>query len=171
MRQFATFWLGDQLFGMDVLLVREINQQVEFTEVPGSAEFVRGLTNLRGRIITCLDLGVRLGLPPREVGRHSHNLILKTEDELEALRARYGRDDLETGEDPTGLLVDAPGEVVTVGEESIEPPPPSISEICGHFLEGVVKLDGQLLALLDVRCALGLESAPSLDTQTALSES
>ena len=77
MRQFATFRLGGQTFGIDVRIIREINRILDITPLPFSADYVRGLINLRGQIVTILDLGVRLGLPRKATGPDSHNIILK----------------------------------------------------------------------------------------------
>lgn len=151
MKQFATFRLDEQLFGLDVLMVREINQQMDITPVQQSPEYVRGLINLRGRVVTIMDLGVRLGLPARLVGADSHNVILKTNAELASIRNHQdGSEDLSTCADAVGLLADAVGDVVDVDESQIEPPPASVGEISGRYLSGVVKLDGDLLVLLDV---------------------
>ncbi len=150
MKQFATFRLDDQLFGIEVMLVREINQHTEITPVPQTADFVRGLINLRGQIITILDLGVRLDLAAREIGAKSHIVVLKTEDELSLVRAREGRDDLMTGEDPVGLLVDSIGDVVVAEEAEIEPPPPNLGDIDGRFLSSVVELKQDVLVILNV---------------------
>lgn len=157
MNQFATFRVDDQLFGVNVLLVREINQQTDFTPVQHAPDHVRGLINLRGHIVTIMDLGIRLGLGPREVGPNSHNIILKTNEEL----ARIHMDDdagvMETAVDTAGLLVDAVGDVVAVDKQEIEPPPASIGEVSGRLLTGVVKLRNDLLVLLDVAATLAAD--------------
>ena len=62
LRSFATVHLNDQLFGIDILLIREINRQLELSQVPHSPQFVKGLVNLRGQIVTILDLNNRLDL-------------------------------------------------------------------------------------------------------------
>ena len=82
-RQFITFYLGEDLFGLDILLVREINRHLELTRVDRTPEFVRGLMNLRGQIVTVLDLGIRLGIGARAIERESSCIVLKTRGELE----------------------------------------------------------------------------------------
>ena len=154
MKQFTTFRLDKQLFGTEVLLVREINQQMEITPVPQSTDYVRGLINLRGQIITIFDLGIRLGMAPREIGPESHIVVLKTEDELSLVRAHEGRDDLTTSADPVGMLVDAVGDVVEAHEAEIEAPPPNVGAVDGRFLSSVVKLDRDVLVILNVAEAL-----------------
>jgi purine-binding chemotaxis protein CheW len=157
MSQFATFRLNDQLFGVNVLLVREINQQTDFTIVQHAPDYVRGLINLRGHIVTILDLGIHMGLGPREVSPSSHNIILKNNEELSRIQLDDDIEALETSADTAGLLVDTVGDVVTVDDREIEPPPASIGEISGQFLTGVVKLRNDLLVLLDVASMLTSE--------------
>jgi len=98
-----------------------------------------------------------------EAGRRALDAAGVTADELDALRARAGREDLEIGADATGLLVDDPGEVVDVVETDIEPPPASIGEISGCFISGVVMLEGELLALLDVHHAIQQGGVPTAE--------
>ncbi|MEW5723430.1 MAG: chemotaxis protein CheW [Thermodesulfobacteriota bacterium] len=128
-RQFVTFRLGDHFLGLDVLEVREINRVLETTPVPPAPAFVRGLINLRGQVITVLDLGVRLGLAPLEITPETHNVILKA--------------------DRVGLLVDAIGDVATVEENEIEAPPANLVGLEDELINGVVQLEGELLVILD----------------------
>ncbi|HBA84764.1 MAG TPA: chemotaxis protein CheW [Verrucomicrobia bacterium] len=148
-RQFITFYLGDDLFGLDILLVREINRNMDITKVDRAPDCVRGLMNLRGQIVTVLDLGVRLNIGARPIGRESSCVVLKTKAELG--RSSHAGLDAHSAEDLTGLLVDRIGDVVSVEEDHIEPPPAHAGGIKGLFIEGVVKLQQQLLIALDVR--------------------
>jgi purine-binding chemotaxis protein CheW len=154
MKQFATFRLNGQLFGIDVLLVREINQYMVITPVPLAASSVRGLINLRGQIVTVVDLGVLIGLEPRTITRESHSLVLKTQDDLASLRLRFGNQDLTGPLDTVGLLVDGVGDVVDVDMNEMEPPPANVGDVDGQFLAGVIKLEQELLVLLNIGKAL-----------------
>jgi len=109
MSQYSTFRLGDRLFGLDLMVIREINRILDITPVPHAREYIRGFINLRGQIVTILDLAVRLGLPPQDIGEESHNIILKTNAELAS--ARLGGQHA-TSTDLVGFLVDAIGDVV-----------------------------------------------------------
>ena len=164
MRQFATFTLDEQVFGIDVLLVREINRHMDITPVQLAPDYVRGLINrgggflpssrrLRGQIVTIFDLGVRLGLPPRSATRDSHNIILKTGDELTAISRREGRDELKSSRDTAGLFVDGIGDIVEE-EAAIEAPPANVGDTRAQFLSGVVKLEDGLVHILDVQESL-----------------
>jgi purine-binding chemotaxis protein CheW len=152
---FATFRLddpslGNQCFGLDILLVREINRQLELTHVPQAPATVRGLVNLRGQLVTVLDLKRFLGLQPSAITPNSHNIILKTEAELTGVRLREERPDLHGPVDKVGLLVDAIEDVISLTEEDIAPPPPNLGRLDGRFLSGVVTLQDRLVALLTV---------------------
>ena len=163
MKQYATFRLDDHLFGIDVLLVREINQYMVITPVPLAVPSIRGLINLRGQIVTVVDLGVLIGLEPRNIGKETHSLVLKTHDDLSSLRVRFGNQDLTGPVDTVGLLVDGVGDVVDVEESETEPPPANVGDIDGQFLAGVVKLDSELLVLLNIGKALeGLQASTAI---------
>jgi purine-binding chemotaxis protein CheW len=153
-KSFASFYVEDQLFGVDILMVREINRQLDISAVPNSPDYVRGLVNLRGQIVTIVDLNRRLGLPPACIGPESHNIILKTEGELVGLREREGRNDLHSAADKVGLLVDSIGDVIALTDEEIDPPPANIGELEGRYLTGVAKLSGEIMAILDVHKVL-----------------
>jgi len=149
MSQYATFLLGDRLFGLDLMMIREINRILDITPVPHSLDHIRGLINLRGQIVTILDLGVRLGLARQDVADSSHNIILKTSGEL-AAAGHQGGESLTTSNDLVGFLVDAIGDVVEADEATIEPPSANVSEAEGGYLSGVIKTDAGLLVLLDI---------------------
>ena len=152
-RQFITFYLGEDLFGLDILLVREINRNMEITKVDRSPDYVRGLMNLRGQIVTVLDLGARLDIGVRKIGRESSCIVLKTRAELE-------RHDDELNESATvdlvGLLVDRIGDVVAVDSGDIDSPPAHAGGVKGKYLNGVVKLEKQLLTTLKVSEVLAM---------------
>jgi len=149
--QFSTFRLGDRLFGLDLMVIREINRILDITPVPHGREHIRGLINLRGQIVTIIDLAVRLGLPPPPITDGSHNIILKTEGELAAIRRTDSCKRLTTSVDLVGFLVDSIGDVVEADESSIDPPSANVSEAEGRFLAGVIKTDAGLLVLLDIK--------------------
>jgi len=144
-RSFATFLLNGQVFGIDILLIREINRQLEMTAVPHAADYIKGLLNLRGQIVTLLDLNLRLGLPESTLTETSHNIILKTDNELQSMGS-----DLVTSPDKVGLLIDDIQDVVIVEEEDLELPPANIGKIDGQFLSGVIKQPNSLIAILSI---------------------
>ncbi|MFZ5806159.1 MAG: chemotaxis protein CheW [Verrucomicrobiota bacterium] len=160
-RQFITFYLDQCLFGIDILLVREINRNLDITPVDLAPEYVRGLLNLRGQIVTVVDLGVRLELGARNIQSSSSCIILKTNTEIDRARSREEIEDT-TSQDLVGLLVDRIGDVVSVDSSMIEPPPTHTHGVSGHFLSGVIKLEKQLLVTLKTSKILSLEEEAAL---------
>ena len=147
---FATFQLDQQLFGIEILYVREVNKQLDMTPVPHAPDYVRGLLNLRGQIVTILDLKKRLSSTKTQVSGSSCNLILKTEQELNPIRQREKRPDLATSADPVGLMIDSIDEIVTVDTALIADPPVNMDPHEQKYLSGVVTLDKRLLGILSV---------------------
>ncbi|BDU73380.1 chemotaxis protein CheW [Mesoterricola silvestris] len=145
MTQFATFRVGERLFGLDILGVREIIRVSNITTVPRSEAHIRGLINLRGQIVTILDLSVRLGHEPAPVGDSSHIVILKQAAAIQAGgQTQGGTSDL------MGLLVDAIGDVVEADAALAEAPPANLTDAEERFLSGVLKTDAGLLVLLNI---------------------
>lgn len=151
-KQFASFYLDETLCGIDVLLVREINKNLDITPVDPSPDFIAGLMNLRGQIVTLANLNQKFGFThdlEEQEERESCCIVLKTDKELERLRDE-GLVEGETSKDIVGLLVDRIGDMVTVDEYDIERPPANVNGLDGQYLSGVIKLENELLAIIDV---------------------
>ncbi len=142
----TSFFLGDDLFSVNIRLVREINPHLDITPARKTESFVKGLVNLRGQIVTVIDLGEKLGLGACEIGPDSRLVILKTNAELSALEDCT----LESSEDKVGLLVDRISDVVTPESDQLEPPPPNLEGVGADFLSGVCKTDATTMGILDV---------------------
>ncbi len=155
MEQFATFYMNDTLLGLPILAVREINPHIEMTDVPLAPDFIRGLVNLRGQVVTVIDLGLKLGLGKREVNDKSRLIIVKTNSELSDQALAQG---IKTSDDPVGLLIDAIGDVVTAEEEDIEPPPANMDIGDLKYVRGVVKTKDRLLTVLNLGQLLSIEN-------------
>lgn len=138
-RQYCTFYLDGYLFGIELLKVQEVIQQLELTEVPLAPYVVRGLMNLRGQIVMGLDLRRQLELSERPAGKPAMNVVIRSSEDL------------------ISLLVDEIGDVVEVGEESFEPPPESLRGRVRSVIVGVHKLENQLMHVLDTELACVLE--------------
>jgi purine-binding chemotaxis protein CheW len=128
---FATFSLQDYVFGIDVLRVQEVLRYQDMTPVPLSPDVVAGLINLRGQIVTALDMRRRLNLPPREPDRQPMNVVVRT------------------AEGAISLLVDEIGDVVEADPEAFEPPPCNVDAEVRELLSGVIKLKDKLLLIVD----------------------
>ncbi len=129
--QLCTFVLGDYLFGVDVRNVQEVIRHLDMTPVPLASSVVRGLINLRGQIVTAIEMRQRLGLPPR-AGAEPMNVVVCTGDGI------------------ISLLVDEIGDVVEVDERRFERAPETMTGAFRELVPGVYKLDGRLLLVLDV---------------------
>jgi purine-binding chemotaxis protein CheW len=129
--QYATFVVADLFFGIDVLRVQEVLRYQEMTRVPLSPVVAEGLINLRGQIVTALDMRRRLGLAPRGPGRLPMNLVVRAE------------------EGPVSLLVDEIGDVLQLDQADFEPPPDNVTAAARELIRGVYKLKDRLLLVLD----------------------
>lgn len=135
-QQFATFFVGDLLLGVDIRLVQEINRQLDITPVPNAPSHVRGVINLRGEVATVIDLRRVLGLPPAEETRDTRNLIVHSQEEA------------------IGLLVDKISDILTLRPEDVASPPSNIKGIDSRYFRGVHNRGSQIVVLLDVEQVL-----------------
>jgi purine-binding chemotaxis protein CheW len=141
----ATFFLGREEYGVDVRLVQEIIRVSEITQVPRAPEFIKGVINLRGRIIPVVDLKRKLGLGDVEVARQSRIVVVKIKERL------------------IGLLVDGASQVLKVPVSTIEAAPDEVMEIDATAIRGVAKLTGRLIILMDLNKTLALELREEAD--------
>jgi purine-binding chemotaxis protein CheW len=132
--EFATFYVAGALCGINILNIQEINKHFEITKVPQAADYVKGILNLRGRIVTIIDLGKKLGLASakKENDKNNRNIIVNSEDEH------------------IGLLVDSISDVALAKREDIEPAPSNIGGIKGKYFQGVLKTEKHLIGILDI---------------------
>ncbi len=149
-RQISTFLLGDTLFGVEILLVKEIYRHMSITKIPDAPAHLRGLLNLRGKVVTVIDLNVCLNRPAADDIRDCRLLILKTRDEIMKYGSGMNIAGMNLGEDIVGFLIDGMDDVLTVGKDEILPPPPNLVEVDGELIEGVIKLGEKLVLVLDV---------------------
>lgn len=142
--RFSTFHLAGHYFGIDVLAVQEILRPHEMTKVPLAPSQVEGLINLRGQIVTAVDLRRPLGMAPRGEEEPFMNVVVT-----------------ERGE-PVSLIVDGIGDVIETSANLREPVPDTVTGPVRQAVKGVFKLPGQLLLELDPSLALQIHSASSL---------
>lgn len=140
-RQFSTFHIDDLYCGIEVLKVQEVMRHQPMTAVPLAPPVIRGLINLRGQIVTAVDLRRRLGLPERAGDALPMNVVVRTKDGV------------------TSFLVDAIGDVVSVSEAAFETAPDTMIGSARDLVTGVYKLDGRLLHVLDADMAAECEPA------------
>ena len=130
--QFSTFFLDDLYFGVEVLKVQEVIKYQRMTRVPLSPPVVEGLINLRGQIVTALDLRTRLGMDHRPAGELPMNVVVRV------------------GDGAVSLLVDEIGDVVEPADSEFETAPETMNGRAAGLLTGVYKLKERLLLVLDV---------------------
>jgi purine-binding chemotaxis protein CheW len=152
MTQYSTFYLGDRRFGLPILSVREIIRSCEITPVPLAPRHVRGLINLRGQIVTILDLAVQMGIQDRPDAHESHVVVLTGGESATSVQEHSG--DKGAGEGMAGFLVDGIGDVVEADVGQTKPAPANVTEAEGKLLSGVIQADSGLLALLDLQGVL-----------------
>jgi purine-binding chemotaxis protein CheW len=144
--QFCTFYLDHLLFGVELNGVQEVIRSLEMTKVPLAPAMVRGLINLRGQIVTAVDLRRGLKLRPRPTELPVMNVVVRSEDGA------------------VSLLVDEIGDVVEVEESTFEPPPETLRGTVRSMILGVHKLDDRLMHVLDIEKACHMTA---LDEATA----
>jgi purine-binding chemotaxis protein CheW len=130
--EYVTVMIGDQLFGLPISRVQDVFMPDRLTRVPLSAPEIAGVLNLRGRIVTAIDMRRRLGLPPRADGRPPMAVGIELKGES------------------YGLLIDTVGEVLKLADETREPNPVNLDQHLSRVSGGVHRLDGQLMVILDV---------------------
>jgi len=143
--QFATFFVDGLFFGIEVLQVQEVLRYQEMTPVPLSPQVVEGLINLRGQIVTAVDMRRRLKLKPRPEGQTPMNTVVRTAGGA------------------VSLLVDEIGDVVEVEAGTFEQPPDNVDPAALELLKGVYKLKDRLLLVLDTEKTVDVAGQRSKD--------
>lgn len=140
-KQFCTFSLDGHCFGVNVLEVQEVFRYQEMTTVPLAPDTITGLINLRGQIITAIDLRRLMKLSERDEEEMPMNVVVRT------------------GDGVVSLLVDEIGDVQEVPQKLYEPPPENLHGALRDLVRGVYKLEGRLLLILDTEKVVGQPAA------------
>ncbi len=139
-QQFCTFYIQGLLFGVEVQTVQEVIRHLDMTGVPLAPDVVAGLINLRGQIVTAIDLRRRLGVCDRQQGELPMNVVVRTSDGA------------------VSLLVDEIGDVVEVEEKNFEEAPDTLASKSRELIRGVYKLDTGLLLVLDTQRSVNISA-------------
>jgi purine-binding chemotaxis protein CheW len=142
-QQYLTFQLGDEMFAIGILSIREIIEYGFVTDVPMTPAFIRGVINLRGAVVPVLDLAVRFGRQARDSTKRTCIVIVEIET--------------DKGNHEIGVVVDAVNEVLEISHNDIEPPPEFGARIRNDFIKGMGKINGKFVVLLDVNQVLSVE--------------
>ena len=147
-KQYLTFMLGGEVFAIGILCIKEIIEYAGLTEVPMMPECIRGVINLRGAVVPVLDLSARFGKKTGDVTKKTCIVIVE-------VQAGDQRHDM-------GVVVDAVNAVLEIAASDIEPPPAFGAKIRTDFIEGMGKVAGKFVILLNVSQVLSTEELGSL---------
>ncbi|MFZ6818463.1 chemotaxis protein CheW [Undibacterium sp. Ji22W] len=159
--QFLTFALGGETFALGILNIKEIIQYGDLTEVPMMPNFIRGVINLRGRVVPVVDLTARFNRGTTSISRRTSIVIIEMEqsNQFEA--------------QSIGIVVDAVNEVIEIPTTDIEPPPSFGAKIRPDFISGMAKKDGRFIIVLNLNQVLSIDEmlalGQSVDQPLALS--
>jgi len=134
------FQLQDKEYGVFVQNVKSIEKVDHITRVPKTADYIKGVINLRGVVTPIIDLRKRLNMPEKEITDQTR-VIIAVQNEMEV-----------------GLIVDSANDVVDISEDSIEPAPSVVEQVETEFIKGITKLDKRLIMLLDLEKVLSKEN-------------
>lgn len=145
-RKVIVFRLQDEEYGVDVQQVLSIERMMPITRVPNVPAFVQGVINLRGVVTPVIDLRKRFGLEAADYDELTRIVIVQMEDK------------------EVGLIVDAANDVIDIPVDAVEQPPAALGAVDVEYLEGVAKLDGRLLVLLNLEKVLTKEEVQVIET-------
>ena len=147
--QLVSFKLSDETYGIEITKIREIILVGEITRVPETPQYIKGLINLRSSVIPVIDLRARFALPENELTQDSRIMVLNV------------------GRRTIGIVVDSVNEVLRVSQDQISPAPPTVASLGNQYMTGLVRLEEQLLILLDVDRLFGEEATAAMDEAAA----
>lgn len=130
--QWVTYCLGEETYGINVMQVQEVLRYTEIAPVPGAPDYVLGIINLRGNVVTVIDTRSRFGLPPADTTDNTRIVIIESDEQV------------------VGILVDSVAEVVYLKTSEIDSAPNVGTEESAKFIQGVSNRDGELLILVDL---------------------
>ncbi len=137
--QWVTYRLDEETYGINVMQVQEVLRYTEIAPVPGAPDYVMGIINLRGNVVTVIDTRARFGLPPSEITDSSRIVIIESDEYV------------------VGILVDSVAEVVYLRSSEIDSAPNVGTEDSAKFIQGVSNRDNELLILVDLNKLLNDE--------------
>lgn len=143
--QLVVFKLGDEEYGVEITQVQEIIRMMETTRVPKAPNFIKGVINLRGKVIPVIELKKRFGLEECNVDDQTRIIVVEVQDYT------------------VGMIVDCVSEVLRLSSKAIEPTPPVFSNLSDEYIRGVGKMESRLLILLDLNKILSISEISDLD--------
>ena len=134
--KYLQFELGGEFYGVDILKVREINGMMDITAVPRTPVFLKGLINLRGKVVPVIDLRLKFGLAEADYDERTSIIVIE-------FQSIYGQVQM-------GILVDTVSEVVSISSADIEPAPNFGSRMKSEYIKGMAKARGRVVIILDI---------------------
>jgi len=147
-QQYLTFMLGGETYAMGILSIKEIIEYGNITEVPRMPEFIRGVINLRGAVVPVIDLGARFGKHTTAITRRTCIVIIEVANGEET--------------QDVGVMVDAVNEVLEISAGEIEPAPSFGANIRADFIDGMGKINGKFVIILNIHQVLSVEEMATL---------
>ena len=147
--KYLTFKLADEDYGISLLKIREIIGMMPITSVPRTPDFVKGVINLRGKVIPVTDLRRRFNMPEREYNDRTCIIVVEVRGQETTVQM--------------GIVVDAVTEVLPARSEEIEPAPEFGTEVDTHYILGMANMDGTVKILLDIDRVLTAKGLAELD--------
>lgn len=147
-KQYLTFRIGNEHYGLELSQTREIIEYSGITEVPLMPNFLRGVINLRGEVVPVIDLAVRLGRKSIEVQKRTCIIVVELQNNEQ--------------NHVLGLLADAVSEVIDMDDENIEDAPSFGANIRAEFIQGIAKREDEFVVLLDANNALSIRELAHL---------
>ena len=135
-QKLLTFSLGEEGYGVSILKVKELIGMLDITPVPRTPEFIKGVINLRGKIIPIMDLRIKFGMTSHEYDERTCIIVIEIE--------------IRGTQKLLGVVVDMVSEVVTISDEQIEPPPEYGSMTEHNFILGIGKIKERVVIILDI---------------------
>ena len=147
--KYLTFTLAAEDYGLEILKVREIIGMMDITAVPQTPEYVKGVINLRGRVIPVIDLRLKFGLEEAEYGERTCIIVVEVQSQVGSVQM--------------GVVVDSVSEVLNINGEEIEPPPSFGARLKTQYILGIAKAKGTIKILLDIDRVLTGEEMAGLE--------
>lgn len=148
--KYLTFTLAAEDYGLEILKVREIIGMMDITAVPQTPEYVKGVVNLRGRVIPVIDLRLKFGLEAAEYGERTCIIVVEVQSGMNSVQM--------------GVVVDSVSEVLNINGDDIEPAPSFGARLKTQYILGIAKAKGTIKILLDIDKVLTGEEMAGLES-------
>ncbi len=150
--KYLTFHLGEEGYGLEILKVQEIIGMQEITKIPKAPDYVKGVINLRGKVIPVVDLRLKFGMPEQEISRKTCIIVTQVQRGQSSLII--------------GIVVDEVSEVMEISGDQIEPAPAFGTQLDTNFILGMAKTENAVKILLDINKVLSAEEVAALSKTT-----